>query len=1579
MSRSIVCIIALVAGALVTPAVVATDTSPGIPGRIKYEAEEPGGRVGSSIDLAGDLDGDGTDDLIVGAPSSSASAPGAGRAYILFGSSSRQGSVPVPTGGPFTEITGSGPDEALGASVAGIGDFDGDGRLDLAVAAPSAARGAGEGAEAGVVWILYGRDAWPATVDVTGPDTTRIIGAGAGEHAGLSISGAGDVDGDGRTDLIIGAPDADQDGTSRAGRAYLLLGSAARPAALDLASDADVVISGATSLGRLGWCVAGVGDLNDDGLSDVAIGSPYRGDGLAGEVIVVYGSSDLPEAIDADASLAGLGFRLRGEAPGGRLGWSVSGGDVSGDRQADLIVGAPYEDSPTAAPGAVQRGAVYAVFGQEAIPDEITTAQVPDLGVVIEGEADHGLLGYAVAGVGDVNASGNPDFAISAPRLDNGAAAEAGVVYILFGRPTWPSSRLVSLTDWEYYGRRHASEQAQVHFGETLARAGDHVGNGGADVAAGAPTWSPGSTAGSGVVSVFYGWAIPSPTGLACTPTLRDVALTWETEYPYDRIEVLRDGALVATLAGDATDWVDSDVPPGAHSYSLVAVAPGIPGGDEPVDGTRTEPVTCEVWVQVLPPVSVACAARDGDVLLTWSNGMTYDAIEVLRDGEPIAHIDGADTAWTDEDVPPGLHAYEVRGSVEDLASIPAGCDVSVPLRPTDLTCDVDGQTVTLRWTEPEGYDRVEVFRDGASLAVLPGGVLETTDTDVEPGGHEYAVRGLLGDNSGARVACSVVVVPVPTDVSCQVEGTTGRLAWSNAATYESIHVTVDGEIVATLPGDATEVTIEALETGLRRLAVAAEVAGGFVSETTECEVRVLAPPTDLQCSAEGDVVSLVWTRGEAYDEIAVLLDGEEVARIDGSANQHVAEGVPAGLHAWSILGIGDRTVSLAATCESLVLVPPGDLTCVADGGEVALAWLAVDGAESVELLRDDTLLATIPGDSTGYLDTDVPVGTHRYEVVGVATGSRSAPAECEVIHPGAPSALSCAALGDQVTLTWENGGAYETVAVYRGEALLATLAGGAMAYTDLGVAADTPHVYHVRGGVGPHFSKPASCEIRIPLAPTGVGCSASAGTVRVEWTPPAMRDGFVVLRDGAEVATLPADASVFEESVAVPGEYTYEVRTRLGSAVGAAATCDVATIEPPTDVTCRSVAGTAELSWTAEGADSIIVLRDGAEVAVLEGTAGGYSDPDLSPGDYLYELVAVRGSSESGPRACELHAPAAPPELHCMAGDDGITLAWSAPESYDQVTVLRDSTEIAELPGDSTGHLDPEVEPDVEYAYEVIGRTGESTTVPVACSIRIPVTPSDLSCQANGSSVEISWTTGEEYDEIIVSRNGEPINTLDGSATTYGDPDLAAGVYTYSVRGRTDAVVSRAVTCEVTVVPPVEDLICAPEEASIRIRVTWTNPVLFETITVLRDGEPIAEGLDGETTEYVEEVSGTGSWVYEVVGHAFGSSSLAATCTAERLEPLFIRGDSNHDADVDIADAVWTLNYLFQGGTPPPCMDSADANDDGSVEIADPITTLIWLFFDGPPPPPPFPELGVDPTPDGPDVDDDLGCDEPW
>ncbi|HEU4765492.1 MAG TPA: integrin alpha [Candidatus Eisenbacteria bacterium] len=341
--------------------------------------EAAGDAFGVCVASAGDVNKDGYSDVIVGAYQNDARGANAGRAYVYFGG-------PKPHERPDIVLNGEAAGDAFGYAVASAGDVNHDGYADVIVGAyENSARGAG----AGRAYVFLG-GAHPDGV----PDAV-LSGEAAGDRFGISVAGAGDVNGDGFADVIVGAYQNDAGGND-AGRAYVFFGGA-RPH-----DRPDVTLTGASAGDSFGFSVAGAGDANKDGFADVAVGAYHNGAGGkdAGRVYVYYGGK-------APSETAGL--VLTGEAAGDAFGYAVAAaGDANGDGFADLAVGAYGNDA-----GGSAAGRAYVFFGgpgADGVPDFTQT-----------GEATLDNLGFAVGGAGDVDGDGYADLVVGAPYSDGDA------------------------------------------------------------------------------------------------------------------------------------------------------------------------------------------------------------------------------------------------------------------------------------------------------------------------------------------------------------------------------------------------------------------------------------------------------------------------------------------------------------------------------------------------------------------------------------------------------------------------------------------------------------------------------------------------------------------------------------------------------------------------------------------------------------------------------------------------------------------------------------------------------------------------------------------------------------------------------------------------------------------------------------------------------------------------------------------------------------------------------------------------------------------------------------------------------
>lgn len=323
---------------------------------------------------------------------------------------------------------------------------------------------------------------------LNGPNGFRLAGRDAGDGAGRALRNAGDVNGDGLDDFIIGAPAASPNGLQRAGEAYVIFGTVANPTSLPLSSlngQNGFRLTGAMFNSAAGEAVAG-GDVNGDGLADVLIGAPGAGHGeidATGAVYVVFGASSFPAAIDLGTLDGNRGFRIDGVAEDDRTGAGVGfAGDLNSDGIGDLLIGAPN----AVVGGKSAAGRVYVVFGQRILPPQMDLEGMSgSAGFAIDGIAADSNAGQVVGGAGDMNGDGYDDAFIAAPAASRAGAAEAGAVYVLFGKDTFGAD--LDLGDLAGgHGFRIEGENALDHAGWSVD-GGDANGDGRADLLIGAP------------------------------------------------------------------------------------------------------------------------------------------------------------------------------------------------------------------------------------------------------------------------------------------------------------------------------------------------------------------------------------------------------------------------------------------------------------------------------------------------------------------------------------------------------------------------------------------------------------------------------------------------------------------------------------------------------------------------------------------------------------------------------------------------------------------------------------------------------------------------------------------------------------------------------------------------------------------------------------------------------------------------------------------------------------------------------------------------------------------------------------
>lgn len=432
----------------------------------------PSGSSGISVDEAGDVNGDGIDDFIIGAPGANNHT---GQSYVIFGSKKLwPGSINLNylNGKNGFTINGINMEDSSGYFVSGAGDVNGDGIADILIGAPTANNNTGQS------YLVFGsKKSWPATINLAalnGNNGFIMNGINLQDLCGWSVSRAGDVNGDGIDDILIGAPQ----GNNNTGQSYVVFGSKNQwPTTISLADlngSNGYAINGIHAGDFSGGSVSGAGDINGDGIDDILINSSTAN--IAGQSYVVFGSKAAwPSASFNLSNLNGNnGFAINSIYD--ELVSVKNAGDVNKDGIDDIILGAVGNKNIT--------GQSYVIFGNKASwPPAINLQDINgNNGFNIISINPEDVSGYSVSGAGDVNGDDVDDVIIGAPGANN----QRGQSYVVFGhKGPWPVNISLYMLDGTN-GFTLNGINPNDWSGWSVSRAGDVNGDGIADIFIGA-------------------------------------------------------------------------------------------------------------------------------------------------------------------------------------------------------------------------------------------------------------------------------------------------------------------------------------------------------------------------------------------------------------------------------------------------------------------------------------------------------------------------------------------------------------------------------------------------------------------------------------------------------------------------------------------------------------------------------------------------------------------------------------------------------------------------------------------------------------------------------------------------------------------------------------------------------------------------------------------------------------------------------------------------------------------------------------------------------------------------------------
>ncbi len=764
-----------------------------------FVGENADDQAGYHISIAGDVNHDGVDDILIAAPNNSEAGDTKGQVYLIFGKSDNWNPL-IDLRDADASFFGEVKSDRASHDVFGLGDINNDGIDDFAIGVKFVDQAA---VNAGKTYIFFGKETgWNQDTPLTEADAS-FLGEEAGSEAG-HVSPAGDLNGDGINDLIIGAGFNDQ-AAANAGKVYIVFGKADGWEKDLSLTQADASFLGEAAEDFAGHRLSNAGDVNGDGLDDILIGAHGAdADSLKnrGKVYVIFGkASGWEQAVslaNADASFVGT------EATNFSLGWNVcSAGDVNADGFNDMLIASQ------------NRSKVFLINGKatdwekSVVVDEAAEA-------IFAGENSLDHAGYDMRAAGDLNSDGRADFIIGAYGNDQNGA-DAGKSYVFYGRMNWPKNVGLADADATFLG-----EAAGDQSGFSVAGGGDVNGDGLADILI-AANLNDASYADAGKVYLLFGsrgdLTVVQPNGGEVWNVGEQYKITWHSANPQGtiKIELSRDGGstwefLKETEDDGAAYWDITGSPSDScvikvtnlttslsdesdAIFSIVnpSLTLGLPNGGEKWFTGEDHSI---VWQSVgdLPKIKIELSTNNGIDWVTvadstdntgvfvWTIPNTFSAqclirIQDSKDGSPV----------------------DVSDSVFEIAA-PPNISALVPNGGESWQIGTE-QNITWSSTNTSGAVNIELSRDnGSSWEEL---VASTSDEGswqwnvIGPSSANCLIRVADADGDPADVSDSTfaisdipdIAITSPTSGDSWMIGTSQQISWTSLNTSGHVRV----------------------------------------------------------------------------------------------------------------------------------------------------------------------------------------------------------------------------------------------------------------------------------------------------------------------------------------------------------------------------------------------------------------------------------------------------------------------------------------------------------------------------------------------------------------------------------------------------------------------------------------------------------------------------------------------------------------------------------------------------------------------------------------------------------------------
>lgn len=1488
-----------------------------------------------------------------------------------------------------------------GGSVASAGDVNGDGFPDLLLGAD------GTGTQTrGAAWLVYGGPRLPPRLSLPNlGERGVLLGTGIGapetpDRFGSLVAGVGDVDGDGVDDFIVGAP-ARLDPDFPQGVVFLIFGERFLPSRLqvaDLVGGKGLLFHTGSGGGMIGQAGAGIGDVNGDGIADLALGVPDAVTGepqnrlRTGRLFVVFGGDhlrSLPLLVDLSTLGPPRALEIAGLAEGSRFGAALAGlGDADGDGIDDFAVGSP---------GHGAGGSVFVVFGRERISNAPDLASLdPAVSVELRSTVPDAGLGHAVAAGRDATGDGLPDLFVGAPEAARDGSRHAGFVSLVPGGDDLHATPVRLLPDdgaFLFHGAR--GDRA----GTSVALVPDLTTDGVAEVLIGAP----GRDSNRGAAYLAFGGDDLSGETFPADLTPPFGAKFFHPGQP------ARLGQSVAGLPDRNGDQFGD----------LVVGAPDFRSG--PTGGGGA---VYEIFQKGEPqaPRNLACTPLPKRrTLLTWMVPQLYRLLTIYRDGQPVRSLPGDVLQYVDHDVPGGRHTYVVEADRNpELRSVPCVADVR-PLPILDLRCEQKlGTTrVVVQWRPGDEYDALRVLINGSHFLDLDGDATHF-EFDLGEGLFEVELRDPTGPD-GFRAHCTVEVVGVPTapvpDFQCAHLGNRRvRLDWTRTPDYAGYLILRNGVRLAVAEGESfvddgvplgnvaySIFGLVPLENGRvqrgpeSRCTVLVEDPGGFavsgrvvfddrrgaLVKRGVVKIHTAGEPIEVQVSAAGEFRATVPDEGPftiTYQlRIPDLLRGDEF-------------GAPP--------GTGEVAVTLGGVRPDAPATVKVPLPVVAVSSEASLLSL---WSPLTQALGNRTLVfpKSLPdGVARGALALDAHVRlilAHLREYLGgapdqvdlVAYGSAGLAARLYVHTAPEPSVSRLVLLGTP------NRGTPRARVELRGELGARTLPGdleapdaarysAAEQQTPEFLAEFNRRITNTRGAAVHLF---AGVSGELELNPV-LGCELHDSRVCQESALGSFPDAttHVVAEDHARLGRGPQSLGLLTNEVGLGALR----RRRQGDGPGAAdpAGGGGGGLEDLTFALGKVYSGVLEpsdegfLPLLADTSGSIIIIfnvaqsagvpfairtPDGDEVDPFTAGAQGveylsYVDGEgqtlqtygFHPGDEGTYTAHIENPAENEPvdYTLEIYVESS---LRLTANLDRSEVDLGDEPPLLTATLL--DSDIPILGGEITARVQ---RPDGALDLITLTDDGEGADVTALDGTHSALLPTGD--QPGAHLIEISATDGLEptfersaFLQLLVRSDAAQFGENWESDVEDDDGDglhdrLWVRGEIVGNRAGTYLVLGKLTTLDGSPVAETGTVFSLSTPQTTTFTLHFDGEDVYSSQHngpyVLKEIELIDGGLGFIRADLETDVHQTEDYFFGEFGVGGGTP--------------FRRGDANADGDIDISDAIQTLLFLFGGGAAILCDDAANANDDEQVDVSDPVFLLNFLFLDGPALPPPHPDCGL-------------------